>query len=107
MYKYGQSEYNIQKFKASGNNDSIVKTKIHNLFDSLKLQNTKHYMLVGDLNCRHTVWSNPTNNQKGNKLKEWLTENEINFRCRPYATNFPSFPRTGSCIDICIADCRL
>lgn len=98
----------ISAYYPSGNNDSYFRNEINNLFESLDLRNhNKYYILAGDLNCKHIDWGNPTGNEKGNKLKEWLTDKEINFRCRFYASSSPSYPRAGSYLDVCIADCRL
>lgn len=100
--------YVISGYYPSGNNDSDFRTEIHNLFNSLGLQSSSnYYILAGDLNARHTDWGNPSCNSKGNKLKDWLSDSEINFRCRLYASCSPSYPRSGSYLDVCIADCRL
>lgn len=103
-----KSFFIISAYYPSGNNDSLFKVEIHNLFESLNLENMNNfYILAGDLNCKYLDWKNPIDNQKGVKLKEWIFDNEINFRCKLYASNFPSFPRTGSYLDVCIADCRI
>lgn len=100
--------YIISAYYPSGNNDSKFKTDMFKLFDSLNLQNIdNYYILAGDLNGRHPDWGNPSDNPKGNYLKQWLMENEIYFRCKFYASNSPSFPRSGSYLDVCIADCRV
>lgn len=98
----------ISAYYPSGNNSQLFKTELHQLFQSLNLQNTNHYyILAGDLNCKHSEWCNSTNNTKGNMLREWLSCNEMNFRCTLYASATPSYPRCGSYLDICISDSRL
>lgn len=89
-------------------NSNTIRADLQKLFDSMNLQNSNnYYVLAGDLNCKHTDWGNTVNNTKGNSLKEWLAENEIEFRCRLYASIAPSFPRSGSYLDLYIADSRL
>lgn len=100
--------YLISAYYPSGNNNIHFKPDIQKLFESMNLQNdNNYYILAGDLNCKHTDWGNRTNNPKGSHLNEWLYDNDIQFRCKLYASSSPSFPRTGSYLDICIADCRL
>lgn len=97
----------ISAYYPAGNNDYNLKIELSRLFEALDLQNVNnYYILAGDLNCKHNDWGNSINNPKGNKLKEWLLDNELNFRCKLYATCLPSFPRSQSFLDICIADCR-
>lgn len=86
--------YIICTYCPSGNNNSI-KSDLQKLFDSMNLQNyDNYYLLAGDLNCKHNDWGNIVNNSKGNSLKEWLGDNEIDFICRLYASVDPSYPRT-------------
>lgn len=68
--------YIISAYYPSGNNNAHFKSELFKLFESMDLENeNNYYILGGDLNCKHTDWKNPTNNQKGCLLKEWLTEN--------------------------------
>lgn len=98
----------ISAYYPAGNNESRITAELDELFNSLELQNLNHYyILAGDLNSKHTNWKNACNNQKGCKLKDWLLDKEIPFKCKMYASVLPSFPRTNSFLDICIADCRL
>ena len=74
----------------------------------MNLQNeNNYYILGGDLNAKHTEWGTDNNNEKGKLLNDWLIDNEITFGCKLYATCFPSYPRSGSYLDICLSDCRL
>lgn len=98
----------ISAYYPSGNNDQHLKTELQQLFQSLNLQNpNNYYLLSGDLNCKHSDWGNTSNNSKGNILKEWISHNEIDFRCSLYASLSPSYPRCSSYLDLCIADSRL
>lgn len=63
---------------------------INKFFEFLDLHNlNNYYLLSGDLNCRHTDWGNPIGNHKGNKLEEWLNDNDINLRCKLYVLVSP------------------
>lgn len=98
----------ISSYYPSGNNNSLFKTELLQLFHSLNLDNPNNYYIVaGDLNSKHIDWSNSSNNTKGNMLKEWLSCNEILFRCSLFASTTPSYPRCESYLDVCIADSRL
>ena len=93
---------------ASQRNGDTFQTDIDNLFKKLHLDNTNNlYIIAGDLNAIHTSWKNKTNNPRGNTLNKWLTTNNIKFRTKLYHSETPSYPRTGSFLDICIADNRL
>lgn len=103
-----KSLFIISAYYPSGNNDQLFKSEIHELFSSLNLQDPDiFYILAGDLNSKHSNWGNVNVNTKGNILKEWISNNDINFKCKLYASSFPSFPRGNSYIDLCIADARL
>lgn len=100
--------YIISAYYPSGNNNTNLKSEINKLVESMDLENgNNYYISAGDLNCKHTEWGNPVNNQNGSLLKESLTDNEIRYRCKLYASSASSYPRTGSFLDVCIADCRL
>lgn len=100
--------YIIAAYYPSGNNDTYFKNEVHKLFESLNLDSLEnYYILAGDLNSKHTDWGNVVVNHKGTLLKTWLEENNIKFKCKLYASDYPSFPRSGSYIDICLADHRI
>ena len=52
------------------------------------------------MNCKHNDWGNISSNTKGNKLKEFLSDYEIMFRCSLYASVSPSYPHCNSFLDI-------
>lgn len=98
----------ISAYYPAGNNNCNIKSDLFKLFDSIGLQDeNNYYILAGDLNSKHTNWGNSTNNSKGISLQNWLSEFEIDFRCKLYASTLPSYSRCGSYLDICISDCRL
>lgn len=81
---------------------------LENIFQKLKLNiDEAYYILAGDLNAKHTDWSNPNNNARGISLKKWITENEIKNKAKLYSTVLPSYPYGGSFLDVIIADARL
>lgn len=100
--------YIISAYYPPGNNDNSLKSELQKLFESLNLENhNNYYILVGDLNCKHTDWGNPVNNNKGTIMKDWLMNNDIRFRCNLFASVSPSYTRSNSYLDICIADHRI
>ncbi|XP_076298340.1 uncharacterized protein LOC143217689 [Lasioglossum baleicum] len=62
---------------------------------------------IRDLNAKHTDWHNNTNNNRGSSLKRWLLNNQIQNRVSLLNTASPSYPKSGSFIDICLADNRI
>lgn len=100
--------YVISAYYPAGNNNDTLRYELQHLFESLKLDDVNNfYIMAGDLNCKHSKWGNPVNNSKGVSLNEWLSEKEIYYRCKLYASILPSYPRSGSYLDICIADSRI
>ncbi|XP_076379050.1 uncharacterized protein LOC143259674 [Megalopta genalis] len=78
------------------------------LFQKLKLEQTKNlYLLAGDLNAKHTAWGNTLNNSRGTSLHLWNIENQITYRTSLYSTESPSYPKSNSYIDLCLADNRI
>lgn len=100
--------YIISAYYPPGNNDESLKRELQKLFESLNLESHNNfYILAGDLNCKHTDWGNSVNNHKGTIMKDWLMNNDIRFRINLFASVSPSYPRTNSYLDICIADQRI
>ncbi|XP_075157734.1 uncharacterized protein LOC142231001 [Haematobia irritans] len=98
----------ISAYYPAGNNNKHFKNDFMKLFEQLKLDNLNNfYILAGDLNSKHICWGNESNNDKGISLNDWIKDNVIQYRCRIYASIWPSYPRSGSYLDICIADSRL
>lgn len=93
---------------ASQRNSSKFNEEWEKAFEFLHLNNMdKYYVLTGDINARHGDWGNINNNTRGNFIKKWLYENEMNFKCSLYSTLEPSFPRSGSYLDLVFTDTRL
>lgn len=59
------------------------------------------------MNSKNRDWGNADDNTKGNILKNWMADNDINYKCNLYASDYPSFPRGNSFIDVCLFDTRL
>lgn len=50
--------------------------ELDTLFNSLKLyENNKYYIIVGDLNARHTHYNDGDNNDRGRHLRYWEIAN--------------------------------
>ncbi|XP_059222549.1 uncharacterized protein LOC131996736 [Stomoxys calcitrans] len=98
----------ISAYYPAGNNNLDFKNDLKRLYEYLKLDYIdNYYILGGDLNSKHSSWGNTIGNDKGVSLFDWLYENEIQYRCKLYASSSPSFPRSGSFLDIFIVDSRL
>lgn len=77
------------------------------VFNELKLQDTNSwYVLAGDLNARHPLWSD-TSNHRGIYLSNWIEENEFTYRNCLYGPEKPTFPRSKAFLDLAICDSRL
>lgn len=86
--------------------DFIIELK--NLFQQLDLGNAKnYYVIAGDLSAKHTNWANNNNNERNITFKNWLQDNDIDYKINLYHTNIPSYPRSNSFIDLVLADLRL
>ena len=93
---------------ASGTVKGDIADELSTLFETLKLDEDKHYyILVGDLNARHRMWKNPINNQRGCALYNWFNINNLKFKTTIMHTKKPSFLRADSYIDIALVDSRL
>lgn len=100
--------YIISVYYPSGNNNEFLKGEIKRLFETLELDNVNNlYIIAGDINSKHTNWGNSINNAKGVILNNWIIENEFKYRCKLYASEYPSYPRCGSFLDVCLADERI
>lgn len=87
---------------------NIFITELQKLFDILKLEREENYYIIaGDLNAKHSDWKNRINNSRGNALKNWLRNNEYLYKCKLQSSEHPTFPRSGSYLDLCLADIRL
>jgi len=70
-----------------------------NLFNEI-IRRNPNTILLGDLNAKHTSWSNTLGNQKGRLLFEWLSENDF----QVINNNFvPTSTRSNAVIDLIVA----
>ena len=82
--------------------------ELTNLFDTLNLDSLEnYYYLAADLNAKHESWSNEIINSRGTKLYNWLNDFQLKFKLKLLHSQFPSFPRSNSYLDIILADSRL
>lgn len=93
---------------AAGNHKMEFIPELQCLFEELDLVNPDNlFILAGDLNAKHTAWSNSSNNPRGIALNAWYRENEIGLRLKLFCSFLPSYPRGNSFLDLCLADMRL
>lgn len=103
-----KSMFVISAYYPSGKNNEKLKIELQALFEALQLHKEDNfYLMAGDLNCKHTNWGNTINNSTGVALNNWISDNELRFRCTLYATVSPSYPRSSSYLDLCMADSRI
>ncbi|OXU18702.1 hypothetical protein TSAR_001766 [Trichomalopsis sarcophagae] len=60
-----------------------------------------------DLHSRHEHWNDQKRNFRGTQLYDWLSKNNITYKCEIKKTNNPTFPQSNAFIDIAISDSRL
>lgn len=97
----------IAVYAPCGNQKEFI-PELDLLFQRLQLEKEQNYYIIaGDLNAKHTSWSNPGNNPRGISLNRWLSINEFKYRSKLYSTLTPSYPFGESFLDTVIADVRL
>lgn len=76
---------------------------LNELVTELNLENdNNYYFLAGDINVRHTVWQDHTNNYRWISLLNWLKDNQIKYRAVLSGPESPTFPMGGSYLDLVI-----
>lgn len=98
--------YIISTYASKRNNNKFI-TEFQAIFEELNLNSPlNYYILAGDLNARHSSWSNSSNNERGITLNNWLEDNKIEYGINIYHTLHPSYPKNGSFLDLVFADAR-
>ena len=93
---------------STNNSNNTFTNELTNIFDALQLDRPENlFYLAGDLNSKHESWSNDYKNNKGQKLYNWLNNNQIKFKLQLLHSQFPSFPIGRSYIDLVLMDSRL
>ncbi|CAF5210608.1 unnamed protein product, partial [Rotaria magnacalcarata] len=69
-----------------------------NVFNDI-LRRNSNTIILGDLNAKHSSWSNTTDNHKGRVLFEWLNENHI----QVINKFIPTSTRSKAVIDLILA----
>lgn len=78
------------------------------IFEELKLDNVNNYYIFGgDLNARHIDWGDSISSYRGNSLKNWLQNNDLQYRAVLTGTNEATYPANNSFIDLVIHDIRV
>jgi hypothetical protein len=92
----------------SHHNKHLFMSEYQKLYDTLKLSHPNNFFVIsGDHNAKHKSWKNESNESRGNTLYEWLTKNGLINKTKLYHSKEPTYPRTGSYLDLTIADTRL
>ena len=92
----------------SGPKYSTFTPDISDLFNKLKLNDlNNYYIIAGDLNAKHTTWSNPENSPRGILLNTWIENNDLLYRTKLLWSEEPSYPSGGSYIDLFLSDSRI
>ena len=95
---------------AYANNEprNIFINELNELFISLKLDDlNNYYIIAGDLNCRQVSWGDTASNYKGHFLNEWETRSAHLYKAQLYTPHAPTFPSSGSYLDLSIIDSRI
>lgn len=93
---------------AAGHNQISFTNELDHLFtqNNITRDNT-YFILAGDLNARSKNWGDSTTNSRGRYLTNWLDNKATDLRLHLYPPAEPTFPRSNSFLDVCIADTRI
>ncbi|XP_055858712.1 uncharacterized protein LOC129921081 [Episyrphus balteatus] len=106
--QHGKRVYAVAAYAPEAPQPADFTAELEKLFQVLRLNLEENYILMaGDLNAKHQDWGNQIQNQRGNHLYNWMSQNNIEYRVDLLATERPSFPRSGSFLDILLLDSRL
>ena len=61
------------------------------------------FLLLGDMNARHSLWGEPTNNAKGETFEQLLTEEDIVLLNDQHKTHYSMQNNTSTLIDLSIS----
>lgn len=82
--------------------------ELSELFRYFNLGEWKNYFIMaGDLNAKHTNWSNANNNARGVSLNKWLETNNMIYKINFLSTRYPSYPNGQSYLDVLMIDARM
>ena len=84
---------------------NVSEAEIVNLIDQLP----KPFLLLGDMNARHSLWGEPIDNEKGKLFERLLSHQDISLLNSDNPTHFQVQTGTYTTIDlsICSDDCLL
>ena len=90
--KDSQNLFLISIYSTHKNEWAFIK-ELDNIFGTLNLENNDNlYYIAGDLNAKHTSWSNSIDNYRGTKLNSWVYDNEFNIILNYITRKFHHFP---------------
>ena len=85
-----------------------IQHDLNQIFKTLKLNETNNtYVLIGDLNSRHTRLGDSSINCNGSDLTNWIESNDIEFRIRAVIASEPTFTSSNAYLDMALIDHRL
>ena len=88
---------------AAGSSNIKINNDLNILCKKLKLENPENsFIIIGDLNSKHTNWNNSSINYRGSQLNNWLCENEIKYNCILLNSQIPTLYNCNSYIDIAL-----
>lgn len=90
-------------------NSSKVKfiEELDNMCKELRLDDPNVFFIIaGDLNARHSSWGDTAHNQRGRYMANWKNT-AIKFKINFLHPAEPTFPRSGSYLDMGLVDARL
>ena len=102
-------ENNNKLFIISAYASCSIKEKIQDdldiIFQKLNLgQKDTQYIIIGDLNARHSLWNDSSNNTRGVQLNKWLQDNSFIYNTKILHSLEPTFKNARSFIDIALLD---
>lgn len=78
------------------------------IFDELDLKNSvNYYILAGDLNAKHPDWQDVIPNNKGTSLRDWVRDNDLDYRLILAGPESPTIPSSGSHLVIVLRDAEV
>lgn len=93
---------------APGHNRSNFTNDLTHIFNELELHKSNNsYILTGDLNARNLKRDENEENPRGMYLNRWLNANDIKYKIKLTGSVSPTYPETGSFIDLCLCDNRI
>lgn len=93
---------------APGHNNVTITNELDHLLNQIDTSNLNNYFIItGDINARLPDWGDSTMNSRGGYIRTWIANHCVEHHFTTYTPAEPTFPKSGSYLDICFADSRL